>query len=502
MAPTPISRKGLEKMKSKTDVPNVGGMQLRAGVGKADITNTAAGPANDPLYAKALVLKDEATTAAVVTVDAVAIAEIGSIRNEYLSDVRARLERELDIPPENVVINASHCHGSVCPEVAERTVQAVKEAVSATVPVTVGAGNGREDRIMENRRLRLKDGGEADVRRAYSVVPDGEVVGVGPVDPEIGILRLDRREGGTLAVIYNFACHPIQGVPGGGNSADLTGFASRVIEDHLGGGALALFLQGCAGDVNPIRYKAVDDPPDAETLGNMLGMSALRGLERIRCGEAGPLKVIRETVALPRADLSGPIEALLAEQARVLGSLKATTLNLKQFLPLLVKHRLTPEYPSYDSHRYLHERQMGRDDLARMDAANRSHLERYIENIHAMEKLTRIQTNLNLLKKHYARNLAAGKDTLEVEMVGLRVGDFVLLTFPGELSVQIGLNVKEKSPHDLTFLAGVTNGYIYYSPTAEQLENRGGAQEDSDCVLAPEWQAMFEAKALEMLGRL
>jgi hypothetical protein len=355
---------------------------------------------------------------------------------------------------------------------------------------------------MENRRLRLKDGGEADVRRAYSVVPDGEVVGVGPVDPEIGILRLDRREGGTLAVIYNFACHPIQGVPGGGNSADLTGFASRVIEDHLGGGALALFLQGCAGDVNPIRYKAVDDPPDAETLGNMLGMSALRGLERIRCGEAGPLKVIRETVALPRADLSGPIEALLAEQARVLGSLKATTLNLKQFLPLLVKHRLTPEYPSYDSHRYLHERQMGRDDLARMDAANRSHLERYIENIHAMEKLTRIQTNLNLLKKHHARNLAAGKDTLEVEMVGLRVGDFVLLTFPGELSVQIGLNVKEKSPHDLTFLAGVTNGYIYYSPTAEQLKNRGWAQEDSDCELAPEWQAMFEAKALEMLGRL
>ena len=39
-------------------------------------------------------------------------------------------------------------------------------------------------------------------------------------------------------------------------------------------------------------------------------------------------------------------------------------------------------------------------------------------------------------------------------------------------------------------------------PTAEQLLNVGGAQEDSDCVLAPEWQNLFEAKAVEMLKRL
>ena len=51
-------------------------------------------------------------------------------------------------------------------------------------------------------------------------------------------------------------------------------------------------------------------------------------------------------------------------------------------------------------------------------------------------------------------------------------------------------------------MAGITNGYIYYSPTAEQLRNRGGAQEDSDCYLAAEWQALFEAKADEMLDRL
>jgi hypothetical protein len=76
------------------------------------------------------------------------------------------------------------------------------------------------------------------------------------------------------------------------------------------------------------------------------------------------------------------------------------------------------------------------------------------------------------------------------------------VTSPGELVVQIGLNLKKASPHENTFVAGYTNGYIYYAPTAEQLKNAGGAQEDSDCLLAPEWQQIFEDQALQMLQRL
>ncbi len=48
----------------------------------------------------------------------------------------------------------------------------------------------------------------------------------------------------------------------------------------------------------------------------------------------------------------------------------------------------------------------------------------------------------------------------------------------------------------------VKNGYIYYTPTAEQLKNRGGAQEDSDCMLAPEWQMIFEDKVEKILAVL
>ncbi|WP_231870491.1 hypothetical protein [Planctomyces sp. SH-PL14] len=69
-------------------------------------------------------------------------------------------------------------------------------------------------------------------------------------------------------------------------------------------------------------------------------------------------------------------------------------------------------------------------------------------------------------------------------------------------TVRIGLGIKKTSPHSRTFVAGYTNGYIYYAPAAEQLKNVGGAQEDSDCILAPEWQALFEAKVADMLKRL
>ncbi|MCA9102872.1 MAG: hypothetical protein KDA63_17050 [Planctomycetales bacterium] len=473
---------------------------LRAGVAKVDVTNREAGPVNDPLFVKALVLKNDATTAVIVTVDAVAIAEIGSIPNEFLSNVRRRVEQSLGIAPESVIVNASHCHGIVCTDIEDRTVRAIEQAAQELVPVTVGVGQGHEDRIQENRRLILKDGRQVDVRQAYSLPPDEEVAAIGPIDPEIGVLRLDRADGGPLAVVYNFACHPIQAAASGGNTADITGFASQVIEDNTG--AVALFLQGCGGDINPVMYKDVHFPRDAEPLGNRLGLSTLAAVREVQTTPDDRLTVVNEHLDLPRADLGARIIAVEADRERLVDSLQGTYLDLKTFLPLVTKYRLDPAHPSYESHRYLLDEALGRDDFARLDARNRRNIEQYIRNVHTMEQLTRINTNLALLRKHQQQNLAAGSRVLDVELVGLRVGDFVLTTFPGELTVQIGLNLKQASPQEHTFVAGYTNGYIYYAPTTEQLQNVGGAQEDSDCLLAPHWQGIYEAKAKEILGSL
>ncbi|MFN0075155.1 MAG: hypothetical protein ACKVY0_01645 [Prosthecobacter sp.] len=476
--------------------------ELLAGVAKIDITDRT-GPVNDPCFAKALVLKSGGTTAVLITVDAVAIGEIGRIGNGFLANVRGELERDLGILPASVVINASHCHGIIRADTLQLVVQVVKAAAKNLVPVKAGAGVGSERRISENRRLLMKDGTQVDMRRAYSMPRDEDVESVGPIDPQIGLLRLDRADGTTLAVVYQFACHPIMNPPSKGNSADYPGFASKVIEEALGGGALAFFIQGCGGDINPVRYKEVTRPADAEPLGTMLGAAVLAGVRPIETKDSAVLKVSNEVIAVPRAaDYEKRIASIEEEQQQLLAALKPTNINFKAFLPLLLQHQLWPDFPSHHSQSYLHDQTLEKKAIAQLDADNRVLVENYLANIQIMERLTRLNTNLALLKKHLAETKAAAKPTLDVEVCGLRVGDFKLVTFPGEITVQVGLNIKTAAQDANAHVSGYTNGYIYYTPTVEQRNNTGYAQEDCDVLVAPEWQKIFETKALEVLQQL
>ena len=145
--------------------------QLQAGVAKVDITDRTV-PVNDPLYAKALVLRDGDTTAAIITVDAVAIGELGRIKNDFLAHVRAQLQKELNIPPSNVLINASHCHGIVCNDYEKRAVQAVRDARRNMVPVKVGAGRGHESAGRRRCPPGLATGHPPRGRRGCARLPD------------------------------------------------------------------------------------------------------------------------------------------------------------------------------------------------------------------------------------------------------------------------------------------------------------------------------------------
>lgn len=476
--------------------------EILAGTAKVDITDRAV-PVNDPSFAKALVLKSGDTTVALIAVDAVAIGEIGRIGNSFLENVRAALETDPGIPAAHVIINASHCHGTVRADSEQLVVQAVREAARKLEPARIGAGTGTETRISENRRLTMKNGSETDMRRAYSMPRDEDVASTGSIDPRIGLLRLDRADGSPLAIVYHFACHPIMNPPGKGSSADFPGYASKVIEEALGGGAMALFLQGCGGDVNPVRYKEVSRPADAGPLGTMLGASVLAAARGVKTNSAPVLKASSQTIALPRAaDYETRIAAIETEQRRLLAALKPTNINFKSFLPLFVAQKAWPEHPSHHAQSYLHDQSLGRKSIPQLDTDNRALVDAYLGNIEIMEQLTRLNTNLALLKRHLERSRATPGDTLRAEVCGLRVGDFKLVTFPGEVTVRIGLNIKSAAGDPNAHVSGYTNGYIYYTPTAAQRRNSGYAQEDCDSIVAPEWQDIFERKALDVLKGL
>jgi hypothetical protein len=477
---------------------------LRAGVGRSDITAEGAS-VHDALYAKALVLDDGHSRLAIIAMDVVAIGGIGEVADDFLPRLRERIEVELGIPGAHVLVNASHTHppGRMLCEDAqqvERTLDAVRQACQSLTPVRVGVGKGREDRIMVNRTLRLKNGKHWTIRHANPCPPDEEVESLGPLDPEIGVLRVDGLDGRPLAAVYNFACHPLLGVPGGAVTANFPGFASAVIEEALGEGALALFLQGAGGDVTEVLYKDVTRPRDAEPVGTLLGLSTLRALRKIQTADA-ELKVVRELVQLPRrTDIPQRVRELEEEQAQLLASLRFTSLSFRTFLPLYIGHMVSPQFPADYSYRYLHGEATGNGELRALDAENRANLDKYLRNISAMERLARIQDRIATLRRHEAINRESGEDTVTTEVQGIRIGDCVLLTSPAEVCTQVGLNIKRDSPFEHTFVVAFSNGYVHYGPAAEDYP-RGG-YEVTECFLAPEWQEVFERTARDVLRRL
>ncbi len=85
---------------------------LMAGIAKVNITNTEVkGSVSNSLYVKALVLDNGVRLVAIITLNPVAIGEIGSISNEYAGNVRSRIQEDIHIKADNILINASHLQG-------------------------------------------------------------------------------------------------------------------------------------------------------------------------------------------------------------------------------------------------------------------------------------------------------------------------------------------------------------------------------------------------------
>jgi hypothetical protein len=343
------------------------------------------------------------------------------------------------------------------------------------------------------------------IRRAIPSPPDDQVVALGPVDTEIGLLRVDSADGRPLALIYNFAGHAYGGIGQPSVTADFPGFASRTVEVAWPGAA-AIFLQGAAGDITPVGYKNFDVPPPTERLGNLLGLSALKAAQQIETSPDVSIDVLCETIELPvRTDLEERIASLESQQEEVLNLFvrpgcgthgAGTTLDFESFLPLYLKHLADPDHPAAPS--YLYDQQSaGQQGLEELDADNRKRIERYLECVEAMEKLIRIRTNLVGLQRQLDK---PSTGPLSAEIQAIRIGRFALVTFPGEPFAEVGLRIKRQSPFPETFLAAYANGCVGYAPTADAYSQE--AYEDISTRLAPQWQAVYETKAIEMLKRL
>jgi hypothetical protein len=295
--------------------------QLRAGTARAEITpplgsqlygygarGTAVSTAvHDPLFAKALVLADGASTIAIVNLD------LGSFGRRYAEAVREKVRAAAGI--ETVLLVASHTHSAPrfdegfpsadrpwLRELEQRVAGAVIEAAAKLEPARLRLGEGTLDGC-HNRR-RVHDDGTVEMLWANR---GGEPTS--PIDQRVTVLALDRADGTALATVVGFACHPV--VLGPENlelSADYPGAMMAAVESAAGG--QAMFLQGAAGDTNPNW----DKTPPAEggfermqELGRALAAEVLRVRPGARELEATPIATRRRVVRLePRWDLESP----------------------------------------------------------------------------------------------------------------------------------------------------------------------------------------------------
>lgn len=479
---------------------------LRAGTARREITTTERDRhVIDPLYVKVLLLDDGNTRFAIVAMDVLAIGGIGDLSDDFLPALREKIENELHIPAQHILVNASHTHppGQILREeneVIKSTFDAINEALQNLTPVKIGCGAGMEDRISMNRNMTLKNGKHWTIRHANPCPPDEEVVSIGPIDPEIGIIRVDRLEGTPLALVYNFAVHLLFPDPQSSISAMIPGVASGIIEEHLGNDALAFFLQGAAGDIIDVGFKDFEKPREIETYGNRLAISTLKAWKKIQTSDAA-LKIISETIRLPRrTDIPQRIEELLQEQKVLLQSLRSTSLNFRSFLPMYLKQQLNPDFPADYAYAYLQAEKIKNDTPREMDKITQGLTSKYLRNIQAMERLALIQDDISTLRKHQAINEESGESTIAAEVMGVKIGECVLITAPIEILTEVSLNIKKTSPYKSTFMAAFTNGYMHYGPPVSYYDK--GGYEVTECLLAPEWEKLYMETAKAIIEKL
>jgi hypothetical protein len=292
-------------------------VELKAGVARVEITpstlmpmygyaNRKCGPANgthDPLFAKALVLEAGDSRMAIVTTDLGSLVVSDALRRDVAS--------KLGIPV--LLLSASHTHsapaflpsGSVpavsgeakayLAELERKIFGAIEAASQSMFPARLGIAKGSLQ-LGYNRLLLREDG------RARAVFDNLERIPYGPVDPEVVLLRVEDAGGRSRALLVHYAAHAVVlGPTSCKYSADYPGVMQSAVERALEG-TQVMFVQGGAGDINPLFQgrsgREADDFAVMEKMGQLLAAEVLRTNKTVKpvAPIVDPIKVRSEVM--------------------------------------------------------------------------------------------------------------------------------------------------------------------------------------------------------------
>ena len=224
---------------------------FKAGAAKVDVTPDEKDlPKNiegihDRLYSRAIVIDNGETSAALITVDT------GMIFEQLWKNVTQKIEKELGIPAQNILLTPTHTHSGVMwadPDLENNIFKSVKLAKEKLQPARIGYGTG-VSYINVNRNII-----DPKTRRWWEG-PNYD----GPSDKTVAVVKFESLNGNPIAVYYNYAMHAVTVGQLDKISGDAPGAASRYIEYSFDDKIVAVWSTGACGDQNPIYFQQTYD---------------------------------------------------------------------------------------------------------------------------------------------------------------------------------------------------------------------------------------------------
>jgi neutral ceramidase len=460
---------------------------IKAGAAKVDITPPLPAPYDllqtatevaHPLHARVLYLEDEDDQAVIVALD-----YEGLLRTAY-DRLRDAIAQATGVPRERIVVNCNHSHNApwVNLDVVEllaphgiRQVDrkhfegavtaiagAARRAKQGMKAVTLSVGAARLPELAWNRRngyVVPADVERFNKKRKYPV---------GVSDPTVGLVRIDGEGGKPVAVVSIYASHYMS-AGGGRISSSYPGPAMDAIEKELGQGCVALFLQGCAGNIAPHPDVPNGSKDAVERAGAMLAGRALSVLkEKMKPIEGGGFTFASRKVEIPLKPLR---EHGSMDFVRSMFSRPAVNASAKH--PPLALEGL--------------ERKFGEAlELYKRHKDDKSSYS-YILNLMAYgDRLT------------LARNLKAWS---LYDFQALRAGPLCLVFLPGESFIEFALEIRDHAGCEHTFVAAYNDLTPVYVPDVTAFDE-GGYEVGLWCYSTPETASVIVREAGRLIKSL
>ncbi len=353
---------------------------------------------------------------------AIVVCDLLGVKREYLDRAKERIAKETELSAERVLISCTHTGAATGDDAYTAfLIDRIADAVRLAWQDRKPAQVGF-GRAFEDRVVfnRRYRMSDGSVRTNPGVGNPDVVVPMGPIDPEIGALCLQGVDGDAIGLLANYALHYI-GVPEStySISADYFGVFSTLIQRMRGDPFVAALSNGACGDINNIDV----------------------------LGDKRPAK--------DRSLHSERVAGLIA--AGVLWAWNE--MNFASDIPIGAA--------------------MQEVVLARKSAPSEADLAR-VREIEDMERPTMAE---RAFVRRITRRMADVPDRVRTWVQALRIGDLGIAAVPGELLVELGLDLKVRSPYSQTMVIELANDSVGYLPTRQSYEEGGYEPEAS--VFAP-----------------